>query len=111
MAVLVGTAALSEIGITDLSSTALSGLGKDKTLTGRTELWKGALEQIDDEPFTGDGFGAFWRPGNPKAEVLWAEFGDLRQRWLSVPRDLSSDLGRFGIHGCRRLIGHCTAER
>jgi exopolysaccharide production protein ExoQ len=93
-------AVLAEIDLTDLSSRVLSGLGKDKTLTGRTDLWKVALDQIDDKPFTGDGYGAFWRPGNPKAEVLWAEFGIIDKigfHFHNTYLQVGVDLGLFGV--------------
>lgn len=49
--------------------------GKDVTLTGRTDLWAVALEQIAERPFLGVGYQAFWVHGQPVAEQLWAEFG------------------------------------
>ena len=49
--------------------------GKDITLTGRTDLWAVALEQIAERPFLGVGYQAFWVHGQPIAEQLWAEFG------------------------------------
>lgn len=35
-------------------------LGKDATLTGRTEVWSAALRQIEKRPWTGYGYGAVW---------------------------------------------------
>jgi exopolysaccharide production protein ExoQ len=42
-------------------------LGKDATLTGRTELWSHVIDSIGDRPLFGWGFAAFWVPGNPVA--------------------------------------------
>jgi exopolysaccharide production protein ExoQ len=46
-------------------------LGKDSSLTGRTDLWEQALEQIWERPLFGSGFQAFWRLDNPQAQQLW----------------------------------------
>ena len=35
-------------------------LGKDATLTGRTEIWTAAIHQIEKRPWTGYGYGAVW---------------------------------------------------
>lgn len=42
-------------------------MGKDATLTGRTELWPYVIDQILAAPLTGWGFNAFWLPSNPAA--------------------------------------------
>jgi len=38
----------------------LFALGRNETLSGRTELWKAIGEVIKQRPWTGYGFGAFW---------------------------------------------------
>ena len=48
--------------------------GKDPSLTGRTDLWMVALDQIARSPFLGSGYSAFWVEGNATAEAIWAEF-------------------------------------
>lgn len=35
-------------------------LGKDATLTGRTEIWSAAMRQIEQRPWTGYGYAAVW---------------------------------------------------
>jgi exopolysaccharide production protein ExoQ len=50
---------------------ALSALGKDPTLTGRTYLWYRANALIGQNPLLGVGYQAFWRQGNLEAEGLW----------------------------------------
>lgn len=49
--------------------------GKDLTLTGRTDLWAVALQEIARRPLTGTGYQAFWVAGQPLAESLWQQFG------------------------------------
>ena len=61
-------------GASGVFSGALSILGKDSTLTGRTDLWALALDVIGDYPVTGIGYHAFWVVGNPLAEAMWAKF-------------------------------------
>jgi len=42
-------------------------LGKDPTLTGRSELWGYVIQFIAYRPVLGWGLGAFWSPSNPLA--------------------------------------------
>jgi O-antigen ligase len=37
-----------------------SALGRDSTLTGRTDIWAGLLPSVQRQPLLGCGFGAFW---------------------------------------------------
>lgn len=50
---------------------ALSGVGKDPTLTGRVYLWARAKETIALHPWLGVGYQAYWRQGFVDAEGLW----------------------------------------
>jgi exopolysaccharide production protein ExoQ len=42
-------------------------LGKDQTLTGRTDLWPFVIDRIAERPMFGWGYLAFWSPSNPSA--------------------------------------------
>ncbi len=42
-------------------------LGKDPTLTGRTEIWPYAIDHIYQRPLLGWGYFGFWTPANPAA--------------------------------------------
>lgn len=42
------------------SDVLFKALGKDATLTGRTEIWAAAIHQIEKRPWTGYGYGAVW---------------------------------------------------
>jgi O-antigen ligase len=42
-------------------------MGKDPSLTGRTDLWAYVLTDIAEKPFSGWGYSAFWSPNNPAA--------------------------------------------
>ena len=49
---------------------ALEMIGKDPTLTGRTELWAWVLDAIAQRPILGWGYAAFWSPNNPAAAEI-----------------------------------------
>jgi exopolysaccharide production protein ExoQ len=46
-------------------------LGRDPTLTGRTEVWEDVLA-LQDSPILGTGFESFWL--GPRLETLWAKW-------------------------------------
>ncbi|AFY32694.1 O-antigen ligase [Calothrix sp. PCC 7507] len=48
----------------------LSALGRDPSLSGRTELWQAALEKIFERPWLGYGFQGFWQDGGG-AVTVW----------------------------------------
>lgn len=54
-------------------------LDKDPTLTGRTYLWFRARDLIAEKPLLGEGFAAFWQPGNLDAEGFW-QFAQIATR-------------------------------
>jgi exopolysaccharide production protein ExoQ len=60
---------------TEIAAIFLGATGKDMTLTGRTELWSVAFDEIARHPLLGQGYAAVWLPGNPVAEAMWAKFG------------------------------------
>jgi len=53
-AIFLGTALIADPG------SVLELLGRDASLTGRTDIWALALDAIRDHPWTGYGYGAFW---------------------------------------------------
>jgi O-antigen ligase len=42
------------------SVAVLEALGKDPSLTGRTEIWDALMRKVAERPWTGYGYGAFW---------------------------------------------------
>ncbi len=48
------------IGVSAWAPPALSFLGKDATLTGRTSIWAAVLPEIQKRPILGYGYNAFW---------------------------------------------------
>jgi exopolysaccharide production protein ExoQ len=72
----VFSAAFRDIGAF-LIDLGLQLFDKDPTLTGRTYLWYRAHDLIEQKPWLGRGFYAFWRQGNTDAEGLWQYAGIL----------------------------------
>lgn len=92
---------LSAIGLTWLvseSETILGALGKDATLTGRTDIWAAAVDMINQRPILGYGYGAFWLG----LESEYSAYVWHYANW-EVPNahngfiDLTLDLGYLGI--------------
>jgi O-antigen ligase len=52
-------------------------LGRDSTLTGRTQLWATVLPAILKHPFLGYGYGSFWNASNGEAQNIW-----LQVKWF-----------------------------
>jgi exopolysaccharide production protein ExoQ len=50
----------------------LTAIGKDPTLTGRTEIWAAVLS-LHTNPWVGDGFESFWL--GPRLKQLWEALG------------------------------------
>ncbi len=47
-------------------------VGRDLTLTGRTEIWQVMLDKVAERPLTGYGFNAFWRDwDSPLTADVW----------------------------------------
>jgi len=67
-------------------------LGRDATLTGRTDIWTALRYVIAERPWLGHGYGAFWTPGSVQAEfvrdqVQWAAptaHNGWLETWLSI---------------------------
>jgi len=66
----VGTLAMSISALfLHVGSGLVETVGRNSTLTGRTDLWQHLLE-LDTHPLLGTGFGSFWL--GPRLEKLWA---------------------------------------
>jgi O-antigen ligase len=59
-------------GLIVFDSDALLGLvGKDATLTGRSQIWSAVLRQIQTRPWTGFGYGAVWSDETGWGPLAW----------------------------------------
>ena len=66
-------AAIAGTLLVEQSETVLNALGKDSTLTGRTELWDSVVDKIEHRPLLGYGFGAFWLGLDGDSAFVWFE--------------------------------------
>jgi len=48
----------------------LGSVGKDTTLTGRSDLWPAVFEMIEKKPWLGYGYGAFWEDKNSDHSII-----------------------------------------
>ena len=77
----------------------LTGLGRNPTLTGRTQIWSVAVARIIERPLLGYGRGAFWAPNSPYAIEAGQAMGTT---WIPPHAhngliDLALDSGLIGV--------------
>ncbi|MFD1157687.1 O-antigen ligase family protein [Roseovarius aestuarii] len=72
---------------------------KDATLTGRTDLWRVALDLIRERPLFGVGYQAFWVRENAPAESLWFMFGIDSRSGFNFHNTYLSNAVEIGIVG------------
>ena len=95
LAVLLAAIVLTVI-VSNLEST-LSLLGRDTTLTGRTEIWAAVMTSIMERPWFGYGYNAFWQEwSGPSASVLSAVGWETPHSHNGI-LDLWLDLGAVGL--------------
>ena len=68
----VGLASFA-ILLTTNSGDLLAAAGKDTTLTGRSAIWPAVVERIEQKPWLGHGYDAFWIEGSVSKMWLWEE--------------------------------------
>ena len=75
-------------------------IGKDLTLTGRTQIWDAALHSIDQRPWTGYGQGAFWQDKlGPSYDIRQAvnwEVPSAHNSWIEIGLSLGYP-GMFAV--------------
>jgi exopolysaccharide production protein ExoQ len=80
-------------------------LGKDPTLTGRTDIWAALLRQSAKAPLTGYGYAVFWTLESHPAQWIRKETGWLvptaHNGWL----DILAQLGWIGVGLCALVLG------
>jgi exopolysaccharide production protein ExoQ len=77
----------------------LTGLGRNPTLTGRTQIWGVAVARIIERPLVGYGRGAFWAPNSPYAIEAGQAMGTAWIPWHAHNGliDLALDVGLIGV--------------
>lgn len=69
--VIVATVAIVCV-VTFIPEEAFALIGKDPSLTGRTEIWDSLARAIKERPLLGYGYGTFW--GDPLGPSYWTRF-------------------------------------
>ncbi len=76
-----------------------SSLGKDATLTGRTDTWSLAWENFLDRPVFGHGYRVFWSDKSPARLSATESWRDKISHSHNTYLDLALDLGLLGVIG------------
>ena len=66
------SAGAAYVFITD-PAIVLEALGKDPSLTGRTDIWEALMREVAERPWTGFGYQAFWGKDSVPAAFIRAE--------------------------------------
>jgi O-antigen ligase len=70
---------------------SLGAIGRDPTLSGRTNLWEAAIEKIGERPWLGYGYQGFWRDNGGAVEI-WLSEGykppHAHNGFINIPLDL-----------------------
>lgn len=92
--------AVMYIGVTENLEAIFSSVGKDTTLTGRTEFWPQLLEAIEKRPILGYGVQGFWQPWrgaqNPAGHII-AVRGFIPPNGHNGFLDLAVEIGFLGL--------------
>jgi exopolysaccharide production protein ExoQ len=84
-------------------------LGKDPTLTGRTDVWAVAMLMIQHRPWLGYGYGGFWLGWGGESAQFWRAIGWETPHSHNGFLDLTLDLGLVGL--ATFLAGLATATK
>jgi exopolysaccharide production protein ExoQ len=82
--------------LSDNIPSLLSSIGKDTTLTGRTDLWPAVLDKIWQRPWFGYGFSGFWGSWKSEAAYVWRVTGWDPPNAHNGLLDILLDLGLLG---------------
>jgi exopolysaccharide production protein ExoQ len=88
---------LLQLGLWYNADLLLSVVGKNATLTGRTDLWLATLDLIKQKPLLGWGYSATWVPTDPQTAAIWEKFGWPVPNAHSAFLDVTLQLGLVGL--------------
>jgi O-antigen ligase len=86
-----------QLWITNNPDTLLVAVGKDTTLTGRTDMWPYVLDMIWKRPWLGYGYSAFWQGLNGPSAIIWYATGWNPTHPHNGLLALWIDLGLLGV--------------
>lgn len=75
----------------------LTVLGRDTTLTGRTELWAYVMDMVRERPWLGYGYSAFWLGWEGPSSYVWLMTGSEVPAADNGLLDLWLDIGLLGV--------------
>lgn len=77
----------------------VTSLGKDISLSGRTDIWQGVIEQIQQRPWLGYGRDGFWNTESDMSKIIGGRvaFNFLVPDSHNGFIDLTADLGIIGL--------------
>ncbi|MEH1970254.1 O-antigen ligase family protein [Nostoc sp.] len=79
------------------SDLLFTSLGKDATLTGRTEIWPLVIDRIWKHPWLGYGYGGFWQGWDGESAYIWRIVGWVPSHPHNGYLALCLDLGLLGL--------------
>ena len=85
-------------------------IGKDPTLTGRTEVWALALDRAADRPILGFGYRAYWIEGNKIRLMATESWADHINHGHNTYLDLFVELGYLGLVAFILILGILLAK-
>ena len=84
----VVSSALLLIILTQEPAAILTALGKDPSLTGRTDIWDAVMSYVSQRPWTGYGYSAFWEVDSKPADFIRLQTGwpvpSAHNGWLDL---------------------------
>jgi exopolysaccharide production protein ExoQ len=72
-------------------------MGKDPTMSGRTQIWSAILDSGLKQPLLGFGYGAFWRGQNGESLNIFLQTGFALWQGHNAFLDIWLDLGLVGL--------------
>jgi O-antigen ligase len=94
------------VWFTTNAETVLGSIGKDATLTGRTDLWPFVWDLIEKRPWLGYGYSGLWLNWDSETAYVWRAIGWIAPNSHNGFLDL---LLQFGILGLSIfLLGFCA---
>jgi O-antigen ligase len=95
--VTVNVAGILAIWLLDNLEPLVNLLGKDLTLTGRTDLWAAVINKIQERPLLGYGYSAFWQGWEGESAFVLQLVGWDAPNGHNGILDLWVDLGFLGV--------------
>jgi exopolysaccharide production protein ExoQ len=79
------------------SARVIQSVGRDPTLTGRTDIWTAVWTEITERPWLGQGWGAVWDIGDPAGDYVRGYIGYFIDHSHSGALDIWIQVGAVGL--------------